>query len=142
MPIRNKIFRSIVPLSLSLLFTAKSFSQSGQVSRQVDSLKTLIANSKIDTVKAKLYVAWDGLIYLSDPALDMKLTKKVLEMSTKNLAKAKLNHVLKKFWQAKRAWALGSYAIILTDKGKLDTAVILLRQAENLNNLNKEVGAN
>jgi len=54
---------------------------------QIDSLKTVISTTRSDTTKISALKAWDDIIYISEPDLDLNLNKQIIEICENNLKK-------------------------------------------------------
>ena len=55
-----------------LLFSFSSEAQlTDEQTLKIDSLKEVISTAKHDTIKINALVAWDNIIYVSDPELDL-----------------------------------------------------------------------
>lgn len=75
-------------LFFCFLFFGSAFCQLSASERvKIDSLKYVIAYTSDDSVKVVSYVAWDELIYISNPELDFNLNSEIIKICEKNLAK-------------------------------------------------------
>lgn len=77
----------------------------------IDSLKSIIAKPANDTALVNAWVDLDNLIYLSDPALDEELNKKILDFSEKKL-KTELDKSLLFYYKSKQLIGLNNLGII------------------------------
>lgn len=123
------------PIKLVLLLTILSFrgySQSDksqtEIIETIDSLKTVITNAKHDSTKIQALLAWDLLIYASDPKLDYILTKRVDSLTKENLRK-KLNTAEHLFFTEAQAAVYNNLGGIYLYKGRTDSAFILFEQS-------------
>ena len=81
-----------------LLFSISSKAQlTYEQTFKIDSLKEVISTAKHDTIKIDALVAWDNIIYVSDPELDLELNQQIVDICDRNL-KNELNELeLQKF---------------------------------------------
>jgi serine phosphatase RsbU (regulator of sigma subunit) len=77
----------------------------------IDSLRSVIAKPSGDTVLVNAWIALDNIIYLSDPAEDEALNKKILDFSEQRL-KTESNEQLIEFYKSKKLIALNNLGII------------------------------
>ena len=80
------MLRTFLILLLCLWFNTGVAQLSEKQNAQIDSLKNVIESAKHDSSVVKAYIAWDNIIYVSDPELDHELNKKIIEICNKNLA--------------------------------------------------------
>ena len=88
----------------------------------IDSLKKVIKNAKHDTARINAWRAWDNIIYLSNPDLDIRLNEKIDSISSTNLSK-KLNQKERVKFLKSKGSALNNFGIIYTNKGNYAKAV-------------------
>jgi serine phosphatase RsbU (regulator of sigma subunit)/Tfp pilus assembly protein PilF len=88
----------------------------------IDSIKDIIANAEHDTVIINQWVAWDNIIYFSNPELDLILNKKIDSLCDKNLEQS-LNNIEKVKFQNARAQALNIIGGIYYNKANHDEAI-------------------
>ncbi|MES2286613.1 MAG: tetratricopeptide repeat protein [Bacteroidota bacterium] len=110
-------------LSLFLI----SFEMMGQLTpkqeQAVDSLKNFINKAQHDTLKINAYTAWDNIIYISDPKLDLELNLKIVELANENLKKETLSDSEKKVFKKAQSLGFNSLGIIFYNKGDFDKAI-------------------
>ena len=68
----------------------------------IDSLKKVIESDPVDTILVNAYMEWDNIIYTVDPALDLELNQKILEVCNKNLEKGGHNKTLDRLRMTKK----------------------------------------
>ena len=104
-----------------------SFQAFGQLSVEqehtIDSLKKCINTAKHDTVKISAYNAWDNIIYISNPKLDLELNQKIVGLAEDNLKKESLTNSEKKIFKKALSLALNSLGIIFYNKGDNGKAI-------------------
>ena len=112
-------------LYLTLFFI--SFRAFGQLSVEqehtIDSLKKSINTAKHDTVKISAYNAWDNIIYISNPKLDLELNQKIVGLAEDNLKKESITNSEKKVFKKALSLALNSLGIIFYNKGDNGKAI-------------------
>jgi serine phosphatase RsbU (regulator of sigma subunit) len=86
--------------------------------RTIDSLMEIINSASHDTSKIAAYIAWDNLIYISDPKLDEELNQKIVAAAEKNLKDVSLTSTEKFTFKKSLALALNSLGIIFYNKGE------------------------
>lgn len=75
-------------LLIWLLFPVWASAQlSPEQEAQVDSLKHVITASEHDTVIINAWVAWDNIIFASDPDLDYQLNRRIDSLCSSNLTR-------------------------------------------------------
>jgi serine phosphatase RsbU (regulator of sigma subunit) len=74
---------------------------------KIDSLKNVIATAEHDSNVVNAYYAWDLMIYIDNPELDIELCEKIIKVCRKNLSKT-LNAAENKFFKAYLAYNLCS----------------------------------
>lgn len=89
----------------------------------VDSLKSFINKAQHDTLKINAYTAWDNIIYVSDPKLDLELNLKIVELANENLKKESLSDSEKKTFKKALSLGYNSLGIIFYNKGDFDKAI-------------------
>ncbi len=89
----------------------------------VDSLKNFINKAQHDTLKINAYTAWDNIIYISDPKLDLELNLKIVELANENLKKETLSDSEKKVFKKAQSLGFNSLGIIFYNKGDFDKAI-------------------
>jgi len=89
----------------------------------VDSLKRSINTAQHDTVKINAYNAWDNIIYVSNPKLDLELNLKIIDLANDNLKKESLTDSEKKAFKKSLSLAFNSLGIIFYNKGDYDKAI-------------------
>ena len=112
---------------LYVLLFLISFQVMGQLSPKqvhaIDSLKKCINTSTHDTLRINAYYAWDNIIYISDPKLDLELNQKIVDLANQNLEKESLSNTEKKAFKKSLSLALNSIGIIFYNKGDNDKAL-------------------
>ena len=86
------------------LFSTISFSQSFEIRKEIDSLKYEIAIAKHDSLKIQAYVAWQNLIFETDPDLDYELNERIIEICLLNLQRSN-NETEKLFFKTELGYA-------------------------------------
>ena len=108
---------------LSLFNGGKSHAQSSSnQEREIDSLKQVIKNAKHDTTIVKAWIAWDNIIYASNPSLDLILNKKIDSLSEQKLSKA-LSKKNKLFFQKSSSSASNILGTIYDNQGDYKKAI-------------------
>ena len=83
-------------LCLLFSFSIKAQLKEEQI-QEIDSLKKIISTAKHDSIKINALSDWDGIIYISNPALSLELNQRIQDICILNL-RNKLNaSELKKF---------------------------------------------
>lgn len=112
---------------LYVLLFLISFQVKGQLSpkqeQSIDSLKKCISSATHDTLKINAYNAWDNIIYVSDPKLDLELNQKIVDLANQNLEKESLSNPEKRVFKKSLSLALNSIGIIFYNKGDNDKAL-------------------
>lgn len=94
---------------------------SSEVKIKIDSLKYVISSARNDTVKVNAYVAWDDLIYLSNPELDLELNQKIAEICEFHInSKNKKQH---DFYYRKLAYSCNNIGIFYEENGAFSIAL-------------------
>jgi tetratricopeptide (TPR) repeat protein len=107
---------------LLLLSPLVSFAQlTKQQQAQIDSLKQVIETAKHDSTVIKAWKAWDDIIYVSDPELDLELNIKVEALCAKNLDKP-VTKKEKTFFLKAQSSALNNSGIIYMSRGDQEIA--------------------
>ena len=111
---------------LYILLLLISFNSKAQLSDEqtlkIDSLKEVIITAKHDTIKINALVAWDNIIYVSDPELDLELNQQIINISNSNLP-AELNvSELKKFKKS-LGNSYNNIGLICEDQGNYEKAL-------------------
>ncbi len=89
----------------------------------IDSLKRVISSSHHDTTKIAAYNAWDNIIYISDPKLDLELNLKIVDLAETNLKNESLSDSEKKTFKKALALGFNSLGIIFYNKSNFDKAI-------------------
>lgn len=110
-----------------ILISLFSFQVMGQLTFKeelaIDSLKISINTAQHDTIKINAYTAWDNIIYVSNPKLDLELNLKIIDLAQANLKKELLSDSEKKAFKKSLALAFNSVGIIFYNKGDYDKAI-------------------
>jgi serine phosphatase RsbU (regulator of sigma subunit)/tetratricopeptide (TPR) repeat protein len=127
------------------LISAFSFSQSFEIRKEIDSLKYEIAIAKHDSLKIQAYVAWQNLIFETDPDLDFELNERVIEICLLNLQRP-INDTEKLFFKTELTYAYniaGNYYEIIGNYPKaIESLNKSLKIAEDMQNLRGIANAN
>ena len=108
---------------LLTLFVYKAHAQEDtDVSIQISELVQTIKNAKHDSIKVKAYFQWDDLIWMTDPALDLKINVRVDSLCSKKL-QFKLKAGEKRFYLFSKAKALNNLGSIYFDQGNYTKAI-------------------
>ena len=113
----------------NLLFLILVFAFSGKAQltieqqAKVDSLKGALKFAKHDSMIVKSWVAWDKIVYASDPELDFILNQKIDSLCTINLDKNP-GEQEKLFFQKYKGIALGNMGDFYRAKGDYSRAII------------------
>ncbi len=117
----SKLFKT-----LPFLFLFYCLQLQGQLpdeqKRQIDSLKMVISKAKHDTTIINAWIAWDNIIYISNPDLDFELNKKIDSLCSLNLSKS-LNKKERKRFLTFKAFALNSFGMISNNIGDYEKAL-------------------
>jgi serine phosphatase RsbU (regulator of sigma subunit)/Tfp pilus assembly protein PilF len=89
---------------------------------QVDSLQQVIKTAKHDTIIVNAWIAWDNIVWRSDPEMDFVLNQKIDSLCAKNLKK-KLNKQEKAKFLKSSSFALNSFGIIYNSQGESAKAI-------------------
>ena len=112
---------TLIP-ALCFWLTAGVAQLSEKQNAQIDSLKQVIESAMHDSSVVKAYMAWDNIIYISDPELDYELNKEIIEICNKNLAD-ELSAKSNTFFQKRLAVSLNNIGIIYKDQGDYPKAI-------------------
>ena len=96
-------------------------------SERVDSLKQVMVTAKNDTVVVNALIAWDYIIYRTDPDMDLTLNQKIDSVCEANLAKT-LPEIEQTYFKQKRAFALNGIGLILRNRGDHEGAIDYFNQ--------------
>jgi serine phosphatase RsbU (regulator of sigma subunit)/Tfp pilus assembly protein PilF len=88
----------------------------------IDSLKYVIAYTTNDTIKVNSYAAWDDLIFLSDPELDLELNQKIARICETYLNK-KPKDKNELFYKQEYAYSCNNMAIFYENNGHYPIAL-------------------
>lgn len=105
-------------LTLPVIGTISSHQQ-----HAIDSLKNIVATAQHDTTKINAYIAWDNLIYISDPKLDEELNEKIVALAEQNLDKESLTTQERLKYRKLLAHAVNCLGIIYVNKGEISKAL-------------------
>jgi serine phosphatase RsbU (regulator of sigma subunit)/Tfp pilus assembly protein PilF len=89
---------------------------------QIDSLKEVISTAKHDTTKINALEAWDNIIYISNPNLDLELNKQIQDICENNLTKQLTKKEIHKFKKG-IAFSLNNIGSIFSDQGDYTKAL-------------------
>lgn len=89
---------------------------------QIDSLKVIIKTSKRDSTKVKAYIAWDNIIYASDPRLDLELNQKIEFICDSNLQNG-VNEIEKQLFLKYLGTSLSNMGLIYENNGDYAKAI-------------------
>ena len=89
---------------------------------QVDSLEQIITSAKHDTTIVNAWIAWDNIIYVTDPDMDFILNQRTDSLCSKNLKKNLNNEEKFNFLHAKGK-ALNVFGIIYKNQGDYAKAI-------------------
>ena len=89
----------------------------------IDSLKRCINKAQHDTLKINAFTAWDNIIYISDPKLDLELNLKIIDLAQANLKKESLTNSEQKSFKKALSLSYNSLGIIFYNKGDYDKAL-------------------
>jgi tetratricopeptide (TPR) repeat protein len=127
------------------LISTISFSQSFEIRKEIDSLKYEIAIAKHDSLKIQAYVAWQNLIFETDPDLDYELNERIIEICLLNLQRP-INDTEKLFFKTELSYAYniaGNYFEIIGNYPKaIESLNKSLKIAEDLQNMRGIANAN
>ena len=111
---------------LYILLLLISFNSKAQLSDEqtlkIDSLKEVIITAKHDTIKINALVAWDNIIYVSDPELDLELNQQIINISNSNLP-AELNVSKLKKFKKSLGNSYNNIGLICEDQGNYEKAL-------------------
>jgi tetratricopeptide (TPR) repeat protein len=107
-----------------IFFSASYFSQAGNS----DSVGFIIQHAANDTSAVKSLKHWEDAIYLSDPALDFVLCKRITALCAENLKKS-LSEKEKKFFNKKYASTLYCLGNVYSNKGDYSEAIACHEQS-------------
>ena len=89
---------------------------------QIDSLQKVVTSAKHDTIIVNAWMAWDNIIYRTDPEMDFLLNQKIDSLCAKNLKK-NLNKQAKANFMMSRAFALNNIGSSYTYQGNYAKAI-------------------
>lgn len=99
----------------------------------IDSLKKVINSDVNDTVRIRALIQWDGLIYYTNPELDVELNVKVIEITNANLRESsQYSDAEVRYFKKAKAYALNSFGAIHMEKGEYNDALPKFREAYKL----------
>ncbi|MDF1672286.1 MAG: tetratricopeptide repeat protein [Vicingaceae bacterium] len=128
-----KKLKNILLLVVMLnVFQLYSYAEIGEI----DSLKQVVKSNQHDSIKIKALHAWDNLIYLSDPHLDLILNLKIDSICTINLEK-NLSGNDKLFYQRFLGISLNNIGIIYRSNREEEKCLKYYFKALKIN---KEIG--
>ncbi len=116
---RIKISSKIYLGVLFIIMNNASFSQN----TIIDSLKKVIAETKIDSNRIKAYKAWDDQIYRFDKKLDLELNHKIVGLCKLQIEQKKLNEKEKQFYYTTCGNAYNALGLITQSFGEYDSAI-------------------
>lgn len=96
---------------------------------QVDSLKKIVSSDAHDSLRVKALFAWDDIIYASDPALDVQLNEKIVEISEKHLSVFHFLENNRNFYAAAKGKALNNLGLVYQSKGNYPLAMEFYAEA-------------
>ena len=133
----------IIIISL-LFFTCSSIQAqlTPKQQNQIDSLKTVISTTRSDTTKISALKAWDDIIYISDPELDMEINKQIIEICENNLKK-NLSAIEIETFNKGVMHAFTNIGLINKDKSNFKQALVYLHKALKIAQelkINKDIG--
>lgn len=129
----QKLLYLLVLLSISLSANLQSINP---YDREVDSLKQVVNNARHDTVVVNAWFAWDNLIYISDPELDLALNQRIDSLCAENLTGELSEKERAKFLKS-RASALNNIGIVFQDRGDFAKAIDFYNRSLDIK---KEIG--
>lgn len=114
----------------------------GEVSfSQIDSLKNVVESNQPDSIRIKAIFAWDDLIYLDNPDLDLKLNERVCAICLKGLKKYN-NKKTVLFYKINLAKAQNNLGYVLFERGDYKKAIEYHSKSLKINDeLNDDKGA-
>lgn len=123
---RFKLYILVISL-LSISHLASSQDDTAEI----DSLKEVVASKNVhDTTLLKALIAWDNLIYYSDPELDIELNERILAITKEKTRHLPAGLDAINTWYVKaRAYALNSLGAISMEKGEFDNALPYFTEA-------------
>ena len=122
----------IVFLSVNLL----SYSQGEEELIQIDSLRSIVNSKSHDSLRINALMEWDGLIYMSDPKLDIELNQQTIELCEKHLSwSMPINELT--FYAECKAIACNSLGLALINFADYSNALRSLRESLELAQLLK-----
>ncbi len=95
---------------------------SDEQKHKVDSLKQILTHAQHDTVVINAWMAWDDIIYVSNPYLDSVLIQKIDSLSSLNLKKD-LSFIERNKFLETKSFALNCMGISYMQKADFDRAI-------------------
>lgn len=89
---------------------------------KVDSLRLSIKTAKHDTVLVKTWIAWDNIIFASDPELDLRLNLKIDSICVINLAN-NIDKTEKLFFLKSQGFAFNNIGLIYKSQGDYNKSI-------------------
>ena len=120
----QKLFSFFIALFIGFSSIAQL---SGEEIQQIDSLKEVISTAKHDTIKIKALIAWDNIIFFSEPELDLALNKQILEICESNLTK-KVSGNQKGIYIKNISFSLNNLGIGYSIQGNFEEAISYYRK--------------
>jgi tetratricopeptide (TPR) repeat protein len=111
----------VIPLSIIFSFQVNA-QESPAETRKIDSLKTIIAANKHDTIVVKALFTWDNIIYRYDSKLDLELNLKIEAICKRNLKK-KLSPKKERFFKNSYASSLNNIGGNYLNQGNYAKAI-------------------
>jgi tetratricopeptide (TPR) repeat protein len=97
--------------------------------KTIDSLKEVINTTESDTTKINAYMAWDDLIYISNPILDFDINQTIVSIAGANLKSDKLSASEKIGYKKRLATGLNNTGLYYLDQGDYANAIIAFTSA-------------
>ncbi|RLD38412.1 MAG: hypothetical protein DRI74_03915 [Bacteroidetes bacterium] len=127
-----------IAFTISVLFVNAQLSPEKEA--QIDSLKQIIETKNHDSTIVKAYVAWDNIIYRSNPKLDLELNQKIETICNKNLQQ-KIEEREKQLFQKYLSNALSNIGLIYQSQGNYTKAIDYNKRSLKIDeNLGKKKG--
>jgi tetratricopeptide (TPR) repeat protein/serine phosphatase RsbU (regulator of sigma subunit) len=112
-----------------ILFSLQGMAQlSPKKEAKIDSLKQVVATATHDTIIIKALIAWDNIIWRSDPNLDIELNEKMEALCAKNLKK-KITSAERAFYVDEHSTTLNNLGGIYFNKGDYNKALDYFNQS-------------
>jgi tetratricopeptide (TPR) repeat protein len=113
---------------LLIFFFFRLFSQpAGNELRMTDSLKTIIKETKNDSVRINALFAWDNIAYYSDPSLDLKINEEIEALCRSKISEARGKE--KEFYDNSLGRALNNIGLCYYIQGNYGVAVDYFTQS-------------